>query len=187
MDRSASACHASAPTRSARSSANPRISCEIGSSIPIVAVIPFKATIAIRLCGNVRGEASLRELLFELLPNPWLLVWICDLLVGQERKVTTQNPRRSKCDVSGRRSADIEVLMVPLVWRSEDSSFMPGDDGLIPAWRPYKRIPFSGWDDDHAARSVPVGHLIAAWREDGHVSTLASSRTKIDRGPPCAT
>src|SRR5579872_3218959 len=115
MDRSASACHASEPTRAARSPGNQRITFETGNSIAIVAVIPFKRTIAIRLRRNVRDEASLRELLFELLPDPWLFVGIGNLLVGQERKVTAQNPRRSKCDVSGRRPADVEVLMVPLI------------------------------------------------------------------------
>src|SRR5207247_1814036 len=117
------------------------------------AVIPLVLAVAIGLFGDVRGQAALRQLLFELLANPRLLVHVSDLLVAEITfpVVPVQDPRRAERDVAGGILPDVEVLVVPLLGRGEDGPLMPRNDRLLAARRPHDAVPLAGRNDDDAS------------------------------------
>src|SRR6266508_5279806 len=106
--------------------------------IIVVTVVPLVIAVRVRLFGDVGGKAALRELLFELLADPRLLVWICNLLIRQVTLavVAIEDPRRSEGDIPRGHSANIEVLVVPLLRWGKDCPLLPRDDRLLASWRP---------------------------------------------------
>src|SRR5205823_5784627 len=116
-----------------------------------------------------------------------LLVGVLDLvarLVLDLLRVSVELLERMQRQIASRRSAQVKVLVEPLLRRDEHAALLPGRDDLLLPLLPQDRVALAGGDDDHPPRPVPVRLLVAARWEDGHMAGhLRPGKLDLDRVP----
>src|SRR5438309_7357977 len=72
--------------------------------------------------------------------------------------------------ITGRVSADVEVLVEPAVRRDEDARLVPRDDHLVLPLRPHDGVALTSRNDDHNAGPMAMALFVRARREYRHVA-----------------